>query len=92
MAYTVTHARVNDFAAFQQAFASGQALRQARGSRGARLFQNPSDPKDIIVLIEWEDPAGAQQYFQSTALREGQQQGGVAGHPDAYEESAAFPA
>jgi heme-degrading monooxygenase HmoA len=92
MTYTVTHAHVQDFAAFQQSFAAGQALRKARGSRGARIFQNPSDPKDIIVLLEWEDLEGAQQHFQSTELREGQQQGGVLGRPDPYEETASFPA
>jgi heme-degrading monooxygenase HmoA len=92
MAYIVTHANVQDFAAFQQAFAAGEALRKAHGARSARIFQNPSDPHDVVLLVEWEDLERARQFYQSTELRERQQQAGVLGRPDLYEEATSFPA
>jgi heme-degrading monooxygenase HmoA len=92
MAYTVTHFTVQDFAAFRQTFAAGEALRKAHGSRGAHLFQNPSAPNEVVLLGEWEDLERARQLLQSSELRERQQQAGVLGRPDLYEEVAFFPA
>jgi heme-degrading monooxygenase HmoA len=94
MAYIVTQCTVQDFAAFKQAFAAGVELRNAngsRGSRGVRIFQNPSDPSKVVLLSEWEDLERARQFLQSSELRESQQQAGVQGRPDLYEEVAFFP-
>jgi heme-degrading monooxygenase HmoA len=92
MAYIVIHFTVQDFAAFQQTFAAGEALGKAYGSRGVHLFQNPSAPNEVVLLGEWEDLERARQFLQSNELRERQQQAGVLGRPDLYEEVAFFPA
>jgi heme-degrading monooxygenase HmoA len=91
MAYIVTQFTVQDFAAFKQAFAAGETLRKARGSRGAHLLQNTSDPSKVVLLAEWEDLEEARKFSQSSEVRERQQQAGVLGRPDRYEEVASFP-
>ena len=85
MSRTITHFKVKDFAAFNEAFAAGAALRKAHGGQGAQLFHSQSDPNDVIVVIEWADAEQARQFFASSELRERQQQAGILGRPDLYE-------
>ena len=79
MPYTVARVKVEDFDKWKQNFYSeaGNALRQSHGSRSHRLFRSSSDPKEIIVLGEWDDLENARRFFQSNELREQQQRGGV---------------
>ena len=79
MPYTVSRVRVEDYDKFKQNHFSegGIAFRQAYGASGARLFRSSSDPKEIIVLGEWDDLENARRFFQSNELRERQQRGGV---------------
>jgi heme-degrading monooxygenase HmoA len=79
MPYTVGRVKVEDYDKFKQNFFSegGIALRQAHGASGARLFRSSSDPKEIIVLAEWDDLENARRFFQSNELREQQQRIGV---------------
>jgi len=79
MPYTVGRVKVEDYDKFRQNFFSEglNALRQAHGARDSRLFRSSSDPKEIIVLGEWDDLETARRFFQSNELREQQQRGGV---------------
>ena len=79
MQYTVSRVKVEDYDKFKQLFFEEGviALRQAYGSRGSRLFRSSSDPKEIILLGEWDDLENARRFFQSNELREQQQRGGV---------------
>src|SRR6266704_856001 len=79
MPYTVGRVKVEDYDKFRQNFFSegANALRQAHGARDSRLFRSSSDPKEIIVLGEWDDLENASRFFQSNELREQQQRVGV---------------
>ncbi len=79
MPYTVSRLIVEDYDKWKQNFFSegGIALRQASGSQGGRLFRSSSAPKEIILLVEWDDLENARRLFQSDELREQQQRGGV---------------
>ncbi len=79
MPYTVSRLKVEDYDKFRRNFfeEGGIALRQAHGSRGGRLFRSSSDPKEIILLLEWDDLENASRLIQSNELRERQQRGGV---------------
>jgi heme-degrading monooxygenase HmoA len=79
MPYTVGRVKVEDYDKFKQNFFSEgtTALRQSYGSQWARLFRSSSDPKEIIVLAEWDDLENARRFFQSNELREQQQRIGV---------------
>ncbi len=79
MTYTVSRVKVEDYDKFKRLFFEEGtiALRQAYGSRGGRLFRSSSDPKEIIVLGEWDDLENASRFFQSNELREQQQRVGV---------------
>jgi heme-degrading monooxygenase HmoA len=56
--------------------------RKAGGSKGARVFRNANNPKEIVVLTEWDDLAKARQFSQSEDLKKAMQQGGVTGAPE----------
>lgn len=79
MPYTVARMKVEDYDKFRGSFFSEGtiALRQSYGSQSGRLFRSSSDPKEIIVLAEWDDLENARRFFQSNELRERQQRAGV---------------
>lgn len=92
MTRTITHLKVKDFAAFKEGFAAGAAMRKAHGAQGAHLFRSQSDPNAVLVVIEWANAEQAHQFFASSELRERQQQVGVLGKPEAYDEIETYPA
>lgn len=54
------------------------------GSKGARLFRTADDPRELVVLLEWDDLAKARRFAASDDLREAMQRAGVADRPDLY--------
>ena len=92
MSRTITRLKVKDFDTFKQAFAQGAALRKAHGGQGAQLFHSSSDPHDVVVVIEWANLEQARAFFASSELRQRQQEAGVLGPPELYDEIETFPA
>ncbi len=92
MTRSIAHLKVKDFDTFKHAFAAGAALRKAHGAQGAHLFRSQSDPNAVLVVIEWANAEQGQQFFASSELRERQQQAGVLGKPDLYDEIETYPA
>ncbi len=90
--YTVTRFKVEDYDKFKQLFLENEATawRHSYGSRGGRLFRSSSEPKEIILLQEFDDPEKARQLSQSNELRERRQRAGVVGQVESYEEVEHF--
>ncbi|HEY7123831.1 MAG TPA: antibiotic biosynthesis monooxygenase [Ktedonobacterales bacterium] len=92
MSRTITRFKVKDFDTFKHAFAQGVALRQAHGGQGAQLFHNSSDPHDVLLIIEWTNLEQARAFLGSGELRQRQQEAGVLGPPELYDEVESYPA
>lgn len=84
MPYLIVRHKVKDYAKWKSAFDEHGATRKANGSKGGRLFRSAADPKELVVLFEWEDLGKAQQFAQSADLRETMERAGVADQPDLY--------
>jgi hypothetical protein len=84
--YLMVRHKVRDFDAWKKAFDSGEANRQAAGSRGAHLFRGADNPNEVVVTFTWDDDriGEARAYMASAALREGMQEAGVIDQPDVY--------
>ena len=81
MPYLLLCHKVADFEQWKSAFDAHSLTRQANGSRGGRLFRNPSDPNELVILLEWDVLEAARQYAQSADFHEVMQEAGVVGHP-----------
>ncbi len=92
MPYAISRFKVEDYDEFKRLFLSedSMAFRRTHGSRGGRLFRSTSDPKEIIVLGEWDDLEKSRQFYQSNELRERQQRAGVVVPVEIYEEIEHF--
>ena len=61
--------RVTDFATWMLAFAGESAIRNAHGARYERVFRNATDPNEVFVLLDWDDPERARLYADSDDAR-----------------------
>jgi uncharacterized protein (DUF1330 family) len=65
MPYLLVRQKVTDYEQWKSAFDAHSVTRQANGSRGGHLFRNASDPKELVVLLEWDVLENARQFAQS---------------------------
>jgi len=84
MPYILVRHQVEDYAKWRPVFDEHGTTRQASGSKGGRLFRNAHNPNELIILLEWNDLEGLQQFAQSEDLRAAMQRAGVADQPDVY--------
>jgi heme-degrading monooxygenase HmoA len=84
MPYLIVRHKVEDYAKWKPVFDAHGATRQAKGSKGGRLFRNADDPNETVILFEWDDLEKARQFAQSDDLRQAMQRAGVADRPDVY--------
>jgi quinol monooxygenase YgiN len=76
--------RVANFRKWKDAFAAAGPTRRAHGCKGGYLFRNVDNPKEIVVILRWDDPARARQFATSEDLREMMARAGVSDLPDVY--------
>ena len=56
-------------AVFERAFQQvRQALEQAEGHNRSKLYKDTSDPKEYLILSEWDDEKAFQSFVQSEAF------------------------
>ena len=84
MPYLLGRLKVEDYTKFKSVFVERAPLRQALGSKGGKLLRNANDPNEVFVILQWDTLEHAQQFTQSTTLREGMKLAGVADRPDFY--------
>ncbi len=84
MPYLLVRQKVTDYEQWKSAFDAHSVIRQANGSRGGQLFRSTSDPKELVVLLEWDVLERARQFAQSEEFREVMQRAGVVDQPDIY--------
>jgi heme-degrading monooxygenase HmoA len=70
MAYVLQHLHVADYATFRSIFDDHSKRRRQSGSLGGRVFRIAGDPKEILILLEWDEVDRAQAFVGSRELRE----------------------
>jgi heme-degrading monooxygenase HmoA len=56
---------------------AGTAAREAGGFHDERLFRNPNDPNDILIMTTVDDVERARAYGRSDEVRQRQQAAGL---------------
>jgi heme-degrading monooxygenase HmoA len=82
MSYILVQHSVEDYEKWKPVFDENGPIRQAAGSRGARVLRNADDPNHVTVLLEWDTMANARAFAGSDDLREAMERAGVAGPPN----------
>jgi heme-degrading monooxygenase HmoA len=60
------------------------ATREQWGSKGGLILRNAFDPKEFVILLEWDSLENARQFANGDELREAMQRAGVADQPGVY--------
>ena len=69
MPYVLIRHKVADYPKWRRAFdAHGQA-RRSGGSKGGRLFRSATKPKEVFILLRWNDLRRAKKFTKSAAER-----------------------
>jgi hypothetical protein len=84
MPYMLVRAKFEDYARFYPIYTDHAPVRQASGSRGARLFRNVENPDEVLALFEWDGLEKARQFAGSDDLRQAMQRAGLADMPTVY--------
>ena len=61
--------RVQDFDHWKSVFLELDPLRQELGQTALQLFRIKDDPQGVLILQEWSDLAGADQFYHSEDFR-----------------------
>lgn len=55
MTYLLVRHRVSNYSEWYRRFATELSTRQADGELTERIFRNALDPREVLVLYEWDD-------------------------------------
>ena len=70
MAWVLIEHRVGDFETFRRLFLSDAPRRERLGCKGGRVYRVADDPRDVIVMLEWDDVEAAREFAGSLELEE----------------------
>jgi len=81
MSTVLVRLTVEDPEKWKAGFTQAGTLRKSYGSKGARAYSNADNPKEFLVVAEYEDAARAREMFQSQEFRDATKRAGVVGAP-----------
>ena len=82
MVHVMIRHQVADYGRWKEAFDSHLATRKRAGETGCQVFHSVEDPRDIVVLLDWQTVEEARKFMNSDDLRQRMKEAGVQGAPD----------
>lgn len=82
MIHVLVRHKVADYHRWKEVFDSHLTIRKHAGETGFRLFQSVDDPRDVVLLLDWESVDEARKFMASDELRKRMQEAGVVGAPE----------
>lgn len=76
------HHKVANYATWRPVFDGLEDDRRAAGSSGHQVFRNAADPNEIVVIETYGTLEQAQNWSQSSTIREAMQRAGVVSQPE----------
>jgi heme-degrading monooxygenase HmoA len=73
MAFVLIEHLVGDFETFKKVYLDDGDRRRMSGSRGGKVYRAADDPKNIIIVLEWDDTERAREWAQSLELNQAMQ-------------------
>ena len=82
MIHVVVRHKVADYGRWKEAFDAHLGMRKAGGELGYRLFTSVEDPRDVTIVMDWDELANARKFAGSADLKQAMQKAGVIGEPE----------
>jgi heme-degrading monooxygenase HmoA len=71
MPYLLVRHKVEDYVGWKLVFDHDPgATREQWGSKGGRILRNAEDPKELVILLEWDSLENARKFADADELRE----------------------
>ena len=77
MATVFRRVRVADYNRFREVYDAGTTAREAGGMHNERMFRNPKDPNDVLIMTTVDDVEQAKAYGHSDEVRQRQRASGL---------------
>ena len=76
--------KVADYETWKPYFDEHEPTRRANGAQGGRLFRSADDPREVLILLGWDDLRRARLFVDSDELRVAMRRAGVTDQPDVW--------
>jgi len=73
---------VQDYEQWKPVFDELADLRLKQGSLGGQIFRKTDNPKELLVLFQWDNPDQARGYLQLPEVQQAMQRAGVTAPPE----------
>ena len=77
MVHVLIRHKVADYSRWKDVFDSHFNNRKRAGETGCQLFHNMDDPRDVVILLDWQSVDEARNFMTSPDLRQKMQEAGV---------------
>jgi heme-degrading monooxygenase HmoA len=84
MIYVMAIQKIKDYDKWKKVFDDHGAVRKAKGSKGALIYHDLKDPKQLVIITEWENMEDAKNFSASEDLKITMKKAGVMGLPELY--------
>ena len=84
MVHVLIRHKVADYSRWKEVFDAHFGARKHAGETGCQLFHNMDDPRDIVLLLDWQSVDEARKFMTSPDLRQRMQEAGVQGNPEIH--------
>ena len=84
MIYALAIQKIKDYDKWKEVFDEHGNVRKAKGSKGAVIYRNSNDPKQLMIITEWEDMDSAKNFALAEDLKIAMKKAGVIGLPELY--------
>jgi hypothetical protein len=75
------HHRVKNYATWRKGYDANEQNRVSAGLKNGKVFRNPEDENDVVVIADVANVAKAQTWFNSSDVKAEMQKSGVLGSP-----------
>ncbi|WP_424725511.1 antibiotic biosynthesis monooxygenase [Methanobacterium sp.] len=84
MIYALAIQKIKDYNKWKEVFDEHGKVRKIKGSKGAIIYRNTKDPKQLVIITEWENMESAKNFSLSEDLKTTMKKAGVIGLPELH--------
>jgi len=82
MVHVLVRHKVADYPRWKEVFDAHLNTRKRAGEMGCHLFHDMADPRNLVLLMDWQTVEEARKFIDSEDLRSTMQTAGVQGSPE----------
>ncbi len=82
MSHLLIRHKVNDFAAWKEAFDNFVDVRKEFGEKSFQILQHTEDSNNLYLMFEWDSVENARKFLESPELKTTMENAGVAEAPE----------